>query len=141
MKKIKFNLIDILVVVLVLALIAGGVFFAKSYNKNEEQGTKTIVLEAKELKKSICDVVKTDDIAYDGTKNTRLGEIVDFEVKPAMTDSISSRDGVVKKVEIPERYDLYLTIEVPQNSDIQIGEHFWIETSVFKCNGYVLEIN
>lgn len=139
-KTKKFNAVDVLIVLFVLVLIVGGAYAVKRYNANGTEETKTILIEAKELKKSICDAVLKDDIAYDGTKNTKIGKITDFEVKQATTSSISSKEGIVKTVEIPERYDLYLEIEVPKNTEIQIGEHFWIETSNLKCNGYVLGI-
>lgn len=141
MEKKKFNVIDTLIVVFVIVVIAGGAFAVRQFMNRGDGETKTIVVEVTERKESFCSILKKDDVAYDGVENVKLGNVVDYEVKPAEIDSISSLNGTIKHTVIPERYDILLTLEIPQETDIQVGKQLWIETSLYKCDGYVVEVN
>ena len=141
MEKRKFNLTDIIIVLFVAAVVAVSAYMINRYAEPETGETKTIVLEVTSQKKAFCDAVKKDDIAYDGVQNVELGRIVDYEIKPAVTDSVSLNSGEVVRAEIPDRYDVFLKIEVPKESDVRVGKQLWVETSIIKCSGYILEVN
>ena len=140
MKK-KFNALDVLIAVLIVVVCAGGIFVVRQLMSPADEGTKTIVVEVNDKKESFCDVLKKDDKVMDGVENVELGTIVDFEVKPAETDSISTLDGVISRTTVPERYDVKFVIEIPQSTEVQVGKMLWLETNFYKCSGYILEIN
>lgn len=136
----KYNIIDILIVCLIAAVVAGGIFAVRQFTKESETETKTIVLEIRQQKDSFCKVIKKGDVVYDGVENTKLGAVKDFEIKPAETDGKSALDGTIKRVQIPERYDILLHIEAPKDTDVQVGKQLWIETSLYKASGYILGV-
>lgn len=140
MKK-KFNVIDILIILFIVLAVGGGTFAVRSFMNRGSGETKQIVLEVTDKEENFCKVIKKDDEVYDGVENVKLGKVVDFEIKDAEIDSISSIDGTIKHTKIPERYDILLTIEIPQETDVQVGKQLWIESSMYKCSGYILEVN
>lgn len=137
----KLNSIDVIIVLIAVILIAGGAYAIKQFAGSGEEKSKTIVVEVREQKESLCNILKKDDIAYDGVENVKLGKVVNYEVLPAEIDSISTLSGTIENVLIPERYDILLTIEVPESTKVQVGKQLWIETSLYKCSGYVLEVD
>ncbi len=140
MEKKRFNIIDVLIVLVIVVVAFGGIAVIKQLTKETDMETKTILLEIKKQKQSFCDIIKKDDTVYDGVENTKLGKVKNFSIKPAETDGFSKLDGTIKKVNVPERYDIYLEIEAPKDTDVQVGKQFWIETSVYKASGYILGV-
>lgn len=138
--KRKFNAVDLIIVLFVLALVVAGSFAVKLLRTEKTVETKIIVVELTKQKEFFTKIIKTGEIAYDGVGNTKLGEVIDFEVSDAMSDGISTLKGEVDRSLFPERYDIKLTIEVPKTTDVQVGKQMWIETPTYKCNGYVLDV-
>lgn len=140
-EKKRFNAVDLIIVISVIAIAAVGFFAVKHFTGKTSEETKTIVLETKKKKEGFCDVVKVGEVAFDGVQNTELGKIKYVNFKPAVEDTISVLDGSIKSAEIPNRYDVYITIEVPADSDVAVGKQMWIETGTYKCDGYIVEVN
>lgn len=140
-EKKKFNAVDLVIVVLVIAIAAGGFFAIKMFSEKSEEQTKIIVLETKKKKESFCEIIKPGETAFDGVQNTELGKITDVQVKPAVEDIISVVDGSITNAIVPNRYDVYITIEVPESSEVAVGKQFWIETKTFKCDGYIVKVD
>lgn len=138
--KRKFNAVDLIIVIFILIVIAGGIFAVRMLGSEKTIETKTIVVELTKQKEYFTKIIKKGEIAYDGVENTRLGEVVDFKIENAKSDGISTLDGTVGRSPFPERYDIMLTIEVPESTDVQVGKQMWIETNTYKCNGYVLQV-
>ena len=141
MEKKKFNAVDVIIILFVVIIIAVVAFIVRQFINSGEGEMKRIVVEVTEQKDTFCDILTKGDIAYDGVENVKLGTVVDFEVKPSEIDSISSLDGTIKHTSIPERYDIFLTIEVPQETEAPVGKQLWIETSLYKCDGYIIEVD
>lgn len=140
MDKKRFNIIDLIIALVIVAVVFAGAYAVKLMSADGNTETKVITLEIKQQKESFCKVVKKDDVAYDGTTNTKLGKVVDFKIQPAESDCRSTKDGTIKKSVIPERYDIYIDIETPKDTDVQVGKQMWIETSVYKAGGYILGV-
>ena len=139
MKK-KINVLDILIILFLAVVVVAGAMLVKGFMSSESTETKIIVVESTKLKQSFCDNLTTGETAFDGVQNVELGKVVDCEVKPCEVDSISADDGTVKRVKYPERFDALISIEVPKQTDVQVGKQLWIETQTYKCSGYVIEI-
>lgn len=136
----KFNIIDVLIVVLIAAVVGGGIFAIKMFTRETETETKTVILEISDQKESFCSVIKENEIVYDGTENTKLGEVIKYEIKPCEKYGKSMVDGTVKSSEIPGRYTVLLYIKTPKDTDVQVGKQMWIETSIYKASGYILGV-
>ncbi len=136
----KYNIIDVLIVIVIAAIIGGGIFAVRMLTKEDNTETKTIQLEITEQKESFCKIIKEGDEVYDGTENKKLGKVVNFEIKTAQKYGKSAIDGTIKKSEIPDRFDILLDIEAPKDTDVQVGKQMWIETSTYKASGYILGV-
>lgn len=139
--KKKINILDVIIVIFVVGVVLGATALVQSFAGDSVSETKTVVVEATQLKESFCNILKTGEIAYDGVQNVKLGEVIDYEIKPCEKDSVSVKDGTIKRVKVPERYDVLITVEIPAETEIVVGKQMWLETSIYKCSGYVLEIN
>ena len=141
MGKKKFNAVDAIIILFAVIIVAAVAFIVRQFINSGDGEMKRIVVEITEQKESFCNILTKNDVAYDGVENVKLGTVVDFEVKPSEIDSISSLDGTIKHTTIPERYDILLTLEVPQETEAPVGKQLWIETSLYKCDGYILEVD
>ena len=140
MKK-KLNVIDLLIILFLAAVIAAGMLYARKISKPAEEGPKTIVLEVTEKREGFLSVMQEGDQLWDGTQKKEFGVLKSVESRPASKDAFSQKDGKIRKVEIPERYDLYLTVEVPESKKVNVGKGLWLESQRYKCSGYVLEVS
>lgn len=110
--KGKFNIIDLLAIVLVVVVIAGIVWrFGSSVTTAVQsdgefiytvrvEGVRECTIKALESKGKITDKNSTMD----------LGEILDVRVEPA-TSKVQRVDGTTVKGELPERYTAAVTIK------------------------------
>lgn len=140
MKK-KFNVIDGLIILFLAAVVAVGMVYVRRISKPAEEGTKTIVLEVREKKELFASVMQEGDQLWDGTQKKEFGVLKSVEKRPARKDVVSQKDGTIRSVEIPERYDIYLTVEVPESEKVNVGKGLWLESQRYKCNGYILEVS
>ncbi len=141
-EKRRFNIVDILIVLVLAAVIAAACFFLAGQKEQNEAAavSKTVVFEAKEKTEEFCTLPKEGDIIWEGTKKVEFGRIKSVEKKPATTDTTSLKDGTMVKAEIPGLYDLYLTIEVTNPTvDTSVGKMMWINSRMYKSNGYIIE--
>ena len=141
-EKRRFNIVDILIVLVLAIVIAAACFLLTCQKEQDELAavSKTVVFEAKEKTEEFCSLPKEGDIIWEGTKKVEFGRIKSVDKKPATTETTSLKDGTMVKAEIPDLYDLYLTIEVTNPSvDTSVGKMMWINSRLYKTNGYVIE--
>lgn len=111
-KKFKgFNILDMVIVVLVIAVL--GAFFGSSLFKKvetKEYGTQIeYVIRTGSVRVQTVDALKKDLGLLDGETGNTIGKIVSVEVKP-YTENRTKADGTVVSVEIPDRYTVYSTL-------------------------------
>ena len=138
--KRKFNALDLLIVIIVLAFVAGGIFAVRTFTTEKTGETKIITVEVVKQKEYFTKVIKEDDVVYDGVKNVKMGKIVGYEVNNSMIDGFSAIEGTVDRVDYPGRFDILISIEVPVSADVQVGKQMWFETSTYKFGGYILGV-
>jgi hypothetical protein len=120
------NIVDLFVVILIAALALGGVSKFSKLNSLglKPQNEATVELLMDEVTKGFVDNVYEGQKLYDSIRGNDFGKVVSFEYKPHM-ELIVDESGKGEMTEIPNSYDLYLTVEAKGTFD---GDGFLIET-------------
>lgn len=106
------NIIDLLVLVLVIAIVAGGAYHLTRPDKPgiTGPGGKEVVVLAlvSDVSQYTVDAVQPGSHVYDPTSKSYMGEVVDVQVTPHR-DAVETADGRVVMAEVPERFDLLVS--------------------------------
>ena len=138
----RFNVIDILIAAVVLLAIAA-VFFGtrRTQSGEREQSTKIVVMEVAETHEGLWRSVTIGDKVTEKVEKKEIGKITDVSVKPAEKASYDRRTGAAEIITIPEREDIYITMELDMNADVAVGKPLSIVTKHFAGHGYVMSID
>lgn len=114
-KKIKFNAIDFLILLVIVAAIVSVIF--RSSLKDEIsalRSNETIVCTVRinNVQKESFDYINLDDKLFASSDDKFLGTVVEKTSRPAET-YISLDSGDIVKTYIPNRIDIMLTLECP----------------------------
>ncbi len=112
-KNIKFNVLDFFIIMAII-IVAAVIVFRGGLKDSivAMRSNETIVYTVKinNLQKASFDVLELGDELYSKSDDKLLGQIVDKASAPA-THYISLSDGTLVKSEIPDRLDIFLTVE------------------------------
>lgn len=151
MKK-KFNSIDVLIVVVILAVLAGGIYYL-SHAKNDDSGIVTgkrqvtFIAEATEILPAVCDQIKVGDtiVAMNTLQDGKIVKVESFDtrVKAAVGNEIVTLNDPTTKT-------LRVTIEASVNQygpymdfggqEIKAGAQYWIKTETMHALGNVVNV-
>ncbi len=112
-KKVRFNAIDFLILLIVLAAVLA---IALRSGLKESivaiRSNETIVysLRINNVQKESFDIIRLDDEIRAQSDDKLLGKIVEKSFRPAET-YIALDSGEIKKTYIPDRIDVFLTVE------------------------------
>jgi len=112
-KAYRFNWIDALVCLLLVALAAGAVYkFTVSDKTSRAAATDTItyVVQIPAGKDSTLDSLRVGDTLFDSDSGNAIGTIQDISSEPALR-IVTLPDGTAEWGEIEGRYDAYITVE------------------------------
>ena len=152
MRKGKFNLVDVFVIIAVLLLIGAVVWylFFKDETISFSGGNDTPItftVRAYELNPDSVDQIEI------GAKLVALdvyqpGEVVDFYTEPSKT--VEAINGELVVVEDPTLVDLTVTMTVIPNrqkayvdlgdQQIVVGYPYWIKTDAMHADGIIIDI-
>lgn len=120
------NIVDLFVVILVVILGFGGVSKFSKLNslglKPQDEATIEIVME--EVTEGFIDNVYEGQMLYDSIRGNNFGEVVSYTFKPHK-EIILDKLGNGEITEIPNSYDLFITVDVKGTFD---GDGLLIET-------------
>lgn len=118
-KKFKFNLIDFMIVIAVIAVIVVIAFRSGAVDSftNTAKG-KTIAYEIKvgDVQKESYNYINVGDKIYSEETDAYLGTVVDKVSEPAKAYIVTT-EGKIVKTEQPGRVDIYLTVEAKGTVD------------------------
>ncbi|WP_432665991.1 DUF4330 domain-containing protein [Wukongibacter baidiensis] len=108
----KINVIDLALILLIVALIAGGVYkFGNVRNvSTEDQQQISVSIEIEEEKKGLVDAIEEGDILFDSVRGTQFGKVVGKNIK-VHKELVVNKDGTVEYKEIPGSFDGEIRIE------------------------------
>ena len=154
MKNRKFNILDIAVIIIILLLIFASYTKFRNYNakSSEDYSLEKIeyVIKVYGVREYTSNAFEIGDKIYDTQTNAEIGTLINKEIKPT-TGYEKIENGELIKVEVPERYDLTLTLEtegtITQNGyfanrsvELKVGSEKTIETLYAKSSGRISKI-
>ena len=154
MKKCKFNIIDISVIILVLILVLAATVKFGNYNKTTDETAKIDTIDYKikisNVRNYTVDAFVIGDTVYDNQTNVEIGKIIEKEVTDAKGYEVI-KSGKIVETKVPNKYDLVLVIETQGTIDnsgyfanrsveLKVGSEKIIETLYAKSTGIITEI-
>lgn len=145
------NLVDAVVVLLVLALAGAGAYKVMALRAGPVRTPRTVELTllAPEVRQATVAVVQEGARVWEHDSSAPFGVIARVEVRPA-TEHLATPDGRWVLAELPERYDLLVTLRVPAlvseeaitvgRMETRIGTRLIIKTAVFSLETRIMEI-
>lgn len=136
----KLNVVDILIVIVLIAAIAavaalkiGGV------GTDTEAVKRTVTLELTEKHEGFSENVVIGDKVTEKVEKKQIGVITGVKAVPCEKNSYDRGTGEAVTVTIPEREDVYVTMEINDDPSITVGKTLSIITKHFTGSGYVVE--
>lgn len=114
-KKIRFNIIDVLIIVLVLAAmgVIGYVLLAERGDvvPQNEKVKINYVLMVTEMRAIYAENVKVGDEVYDQESNKYIGKVIQVSTTASKRTGTDRKTGEQVISELENRRDLYITVE------------------------------
>lgn len=140
MKKIKFNIFDIIILFSVILIIATSVFRIININKtpdilNDRKVTYTFAIHNED--ETYKDLIKQGDNVYIYPENVFCGKVLDINYN-YVDEIVIYPDGSAKSHQNPSKVNIYLTVE----TYVDMTENgFYLSDNKFLVQGYVFDIN
>lgn len=152
--KVKFNGMDLFIIVLLIAALAAGSWFLmnRSQQKGQTQNAKVeLMVELTSQEESFVDLPKVGDEVVIGEKEKMQTTVTKVDVLPAKTLGYDTMNGRISEVAVPERYDLRITLEGDgaetantveiNNSAIRVGMGAAMKNKNWAGYGFVLAVD
>lgn len=148
-KKKRFNLIDGVIILVIIAVLFAGWFVFSNGDKGE--GTEIIYkVNILKAEKYLAPEIQVGDKLFDSVKNFEIGEITDIVVTDACESIYDPEMNVYRTVTVPERDDIMLTVKGSGSVDgetvvvngykLSIGKKMYIKGSNFATEAITWEI-
>lgn len=155
MTKRKINIIDISVILIIMILIFAATIKFKNYNETDDVNSKidNIIYDIRinGIRNYTVDAFEVGDILYDTQTNVEIGKIINkVSSKAKVYEKVKS--GEMVEVEIPNRYDMILTMETTgtinetgyfanRSVELKVGSEKIVETLYAKSTGTIIRIS
>lgn len=151
-KKIKFTVIDAVIILVILAALAIGVKKVIPMFMNaggDEKIDFTVLIQKEDI--GFADAITVGDNVTVSLTEKDGGTVKDVKAEPAVTLAYNSIDGAYSNEIIEGKYDVYITIEAEANvSDlalktggtaVKVGAEIPVRGKGYASMGYVIDIN
>jgi hypothetical protein len=152
-KRVKFNIIDVAVLLVVILVIWGAsVKFGKYNVKTNESSEETIVytMEIANVRDYSLQAYQSGDMVFDSLTGVNIGTIQKIEASDAVNYE-NRQDGKLVKVVNPYKKDIVLYIETPgtvennayyanKSIELKVNSQKAIETKYVKTTGIISNI-
>jgi len=127
-----FNLFDIVIAVIVLALAFGAYFFT---HKEKIVETKKLIymVELNDLPSGFSENINKGDKITDNVKNYSMGTVTDFKTEPYKKLTEDYKNGKMTDSIVPDRESVILTIEADvteSESDFRVDGNFLVKAGL-----------
>lgn len=149
----RFNLLDILIIIIVVALIGGGWYVYSRYTEGLNQNKRAVEyqVELKGVDQSFVDAINQGDPLRESVKGNNLGQVASKSVMAASNVNTDFLIGKYVEVPVPDKLDVILNItseaEVSEKSivvgglEIKIGQKIFVKGKGYAKEGYLLNID
>ncbi len=152
-KRIKFNGMDLFIIIVTLAVILAGVYLLTGRGSAGGIGTSknvevTTIVELAGKDKEFADIIANGDIVAIGEKEKMMTRVESVEVLPAKATGYDILEGKVLRSEVPEQCDIRVTlvgdgtekesaIEI-DGTAIKVGQNAVLSSKNWAGEGYVI---
>lgn len=157
-KKIRFNGMDLFIIIVLVAVIAAGAFILGGREKtvtsaDGSEGTEiAFAVELTSREKDYTELIKVGDTVLVGEKDKKESVVTDVEVVPAKTTGYDILNGQVLRSELPGEYDVkvYLTgkgnqtdsaIKLGGATELRVGQGVALSSKKWTGYGYVIGLD
>ncbi|MBO5454043.1 MAG: DUF4330 domain-containing protein [Clostridia bacterium] len=147
--KKRFNLIDLLIIVVIIGVVFVAWQYLSAGNKVAE-GTVTYKINILKTEQNVADEIQVGDKIFDSVKNFEIGEVKEIVVTDATESVYDEVNNVFKTVTVPERIDILITVEgngktdesgtVVNGYELTVGKKMYIKGSNFATEAIAWEI-
>ena len=146
--KAKFNAVDVLVILVILALLAFGGYKLFFVNRGvaAQNGEIEYQILVEKVRIPTAEAFQEGQTVRDVQNNTVLGRIVKKEVTPYQ-EAVPTADGRMVLAAVPEKYNVLLTLRsgavVSENNvmvgsvEVKIGAQVKIKTNLASSTGVI----
>lgn len=148
----KLNIVDAAAILLVIVIIAGICvrFGSKFTTAVESSETFEYVIKIQGIREYTVDALEKGGIVTDKNSDEILGKIKDVQVEGAY-DTRETADGQIVDVEIPEKYNCYVTIEaegkesddvyiMSDTTELSVGKSIDLYTRYCQTSGVIKKV-
>ncbi len=150
-QKRRFNVVDALIILLILAVIAAAAVFVLSKGVGGRKSNTfeiEYVVELRTVRDEFADNIKVGDRLVDSAAKYQLGEVIAVSTSPATFTGTDLVNGALVYCNYPEHSDISLTVKASAETDsdgmyiidsgyrISVGSTMYIRTPDFVGTGY-----
>lgn len=148
----KLNIVDFIIIAVILSLVAGVyfVFFGGSDKQVVETSKVIYEFEITNVNKDFVDAITPGDPIRDNIRGNEIGTVVSKVSRNATMLNEDLINGRYVIADVPDRYDVVITIEgkaniTPANiivggAEIKVGKKFSIKGKGYANQGFVTKI-
>lgn len=148
-KKRGLGLLDVLIILVVLLILAGGIWWATGRGTDGQGGTEvTFSVELQRVPADFTSGIQPGDKVYDSQKGGYLGEVVSAEITPYTILTYSQNDHTYHDFTVEEQYTAIITVkgnaEVTDRSTsiggvtVAVGKEMYLKSKSFAGSGYCI---
>jgi len=149
-KKPKFNFIDVLIIVFVLAVAAFGAWFFFGRGDGTEQREVRFTVEIRETLPGLHEDFTHGANVLESVFNFPLGYIENVSHRPSTVPTFNHDTQTISLADIPNRYDILVTIMANaavnesrimiEDSFLRVGQLIHLRGHGFAGYGFIIEI-
>ena len=150
-RKAKFTVIDAVIILVLLAVIGFGAIKVMPSMIGASKEPVDLVVQLTMKEQSLADAMQIGDRVTMSLTEKDGGVIKDIKVEPAVQMVFNSIDGVYKNEVVPDKVDIYVTVEAEAEvsdiavkvggTNIQVGSEIPVRGKGYASMGYILESN
>jgi len=105
----KFNIVDVVLMLLVAVVIIGGIWFLTRDSGGEARYVYFTV-EMRSMEEHFAEIPEIGGVVRCAIRNHFLGYVYDVRVEPFYIISFNPLEGIFFRDTVPERYDVFITV-------------------------------
>ena len=112
--KIKFNVMDFLIIIILAVLVVAGSWFLVNHSRSaalSQNKTVEMTVELVDKKKEFTELPEVGDAVVLGEKEKMDAVVTKVEIKNALMLGYDLLEGRILESEIPDRYDVQITVQ------------------------------
>lgn len=155
----RFNVIDLLIVVVVVGvLVGGGLYLKKSLIQTKSLDKISYVIELNDVPDEIVQYIIKGEEVKESEKLYSIGKITDKKVDDMKNVVENKNAGVFEEQVTPNKKDVFITVEaeyeisgdgintvqnikIDKDYEVKAGKFISIKTKSYSGQGYIVSIN